>query len=25
MLYEDAEWFGGFGPENITEVKDVDD
>ncbi len=25
MLYEDAEFFGDFGPENITEVKDVDD
>ena len=25
MLYEDAEWFGGFGPENITEIKDTND
>ena len=24
MLYEDPEFFGGFGPENIVEVKDMD-
>jgi hypothetical protein len=24
-LYESPEFFGDFGPENITEVKDVDD
>jgi len=24
MLYEDPEFFGGFGPENIIEVKDMD-
>jgi len=24
-LYEFPEFFGDFGPENITEVKDVDD
>jgi hypothetical protein len=24
-LYENPEFFGDFGPENITEVKDVDD
>lgn len=25
ILYEDPEFFGDFGPENITDVKDVDD
>lgn len=25
ILYEDPEFFGNFGPENITDVKDVDD
>ena len=25
MIYEQPEFFGDFGPENITEVKDVDD
>jgi hypothetical protein len=25
MLYEDAEFFGDFGPENILEVRAVDD
>jgi len=25
MLYEDPEFFGDFGPENILEVKAVDD
>jgi hypothetical protein len=25
MLYESPEFFGDFGPENITEVKDIDD
>jgi len=24
MLYEDPEFFGGFGPENIVEIKDMD-
>jgi hypothetical protein len=24
MLYNDPEFFGGFGPENIVEVKDMD-
>lgn len=24
-LYEHPEFFGDFGPENITEVKDIDD
>lgn len=24
-LYESPEFFGDFGPENITEVKDIDD
>jgi hypothetical protein len=24
-LYVDPEFFGDFGPENITDVKDVDD
>jgi hypothetical protein len=24
MLYEDPEFFGDFGPENIVEVKDMD-
>jgi hypothetical protein len=24
MLYEDPEFFGDFGPENIIEVKDMD-
>jgi len=24
MLYEDPEFFGGIGPENIIEVKDMD-
>ncbi len=24
MLYEDPEFFGGFGPENIITVKDMD-
>jgi hypothetical protein len=23
-LYEDPEWFGDFGPENIVEIKDFD-
>lgn len=23
LLYEDPEFFGGFGPENIISVKDV--
>ena len=23
-LYEDPEFFGDFGPENIVEVKDID-
>ena len=23
-LYEDPEFFGGFGPENILEVKDME-
>ena len=25
ILYEDPEFFGGFGPENITDVKEIDD
>jgi len=25
ILYEDPEFFGNFGPENITDVKDIDD
>jgi hypothetical protein len=25
MLYGDVEFFGEFGPENITDVKDIDD
>jgi len=25
IMYEQPEFFGDFGPENITEVKDVDD
>lgn len=25
MLYEDPEFFGEFGPENITEVKEIND
>ncbi|NDD85944.1 hypothetical protein EB118_17770 [bacterium] len=24
MLYEDPEWFGGFGPENITSIVNVE-
>jgi hypothetical protein len=24
-LYESPEFFGEFGPENITDVKDIDD
>jgi hypothetical protein len=24
MLYEDPEFFGGFGPENIVDIKDMD-
>lgn len=24
-LYESPEFFGDFGPENITDVKDIDD
>jgi hypothetical protein len=24
MLYNDPEFFGGFGPENIIEVRDLD-
>jgi hypothetical protein len=24
MLYEDPEFFGGFGPENIIDIKDMD-
>jgi len=24
MLYNDPEFFGGFGPENIMEVRDLD-
>jgi hypothetical protein len=24
-LYEHPEFFGDFGPENITDVKDIDD
>jgi hypothetical protein len=25
ILYEDPEFFGNFGPENITDVKEIDD
>ena len=24
MLYEDPEFFGDFGPENIVDIKDMD-
>lgn len=25
MLYGDVEFFGEFGPENITDIKEIDD